>query len=277
VPDEAAQLLVEPVGLAPELVEWVLLGVAAQPDAAPHVVDLGQVLDPQRVDRPEQDEALDHRPVLFADLLRLRLELGVRHVEEVLADRVPTAQVPEVVLARPGLIAKAHRLDRGGETLHPPVVDALAAEVAVDEDPDLVLEEGLDRVAQVLVAEDLVAFLVDRLALAVDDVVVLDDALAHVEVEALDPARGAFDRLADDPRLDRDVVLEAQPLHEPGDAVRGEPLHEVVLERQVEPGRARVALAAGPAAELVVDPARVVALRAADVEAGPRADTSACR
>src|SRR4029079_13321616 len=127
-------------------------------------------------------------------------------------------------------------------------------------------------IAQVLVAQDLVAFVVDRLALAVDDVVILDDALAHVEVEALDAALGALDGLADEARFDRDVVLEAEALHEPGDAVRGEPLHQVVLERQAEPGGARVALAAGPAAELVVDPARVVALGADDVEAACRDD-----
>ena len=69
------------------------------------------------------------------------------------------------------------------------------------------------------------------------------------------------------PALDRDVVLEAHPLHQAGDPVRGEALHQVVVEGQVEARRARVALAAGPAAELVVDPAAVVALGADDVEA----------
>src|SRR5438093_2941343 len=59
VPDQVAQLAVELVRLAAELVERVLLGVSAQADAAPHVVDLGQVLDPQRVDRAEEDHQLD--------------------------------------------------------------------------------------------------------------------------------------------------------------------------------------------------------------------------
>jgi hypothetical protein len=63
------------------------------------------------------------------------------------------------------------------------------------------------RVGEVLVAEHLVAFGVDRLALAVDHVVELDDALPHVEVEALDSALGALDRLADEAALDRHVVL----------------------------------------------------------------------
>ena len=52
-----------------------------------------------------------------------------------------------------------------------------------------------------------------------------------------------------------------------GDPLRGKPLHEVVVEREVEARRARVALAAGAAAELVVDPPAVVPLRADDVQA----------
>jgi hypothetical protein len=132
---------------------------------------------------------------------------------------------------------------------------------------DLLIDEGLDRVRQVLVAKNLVALLVDGLALLVDDVVVLDDALADVEVVALDSALGALDRLGHEARLDGHVLFEAEALHEAGDSVRGEALHQVVFERQVEARRARVALAAGAAAELVVDAARVVALGADDVQA----------
>ena len=61
---------------------------------------------------------------------------------------------------------------------------------------DLGLEEVADGLGEVLVAEDLVALGVDRLALLVDDVVELDDALADVEVEALDAVLGGLDRLA---------------------------------------------------------------------------------
>ncbi len=66
--------------------------------------------------------------------------------------------------------------------------------------------------------------------------------------------------------LDRDVVLEAEALHEARDPVGREALHQVVVERQVEARRARVALACGAAAELVVDPAALVALGADDVQ-----------
>ena len=51
------------------------------------------------------------------------------------------------------------------------------------------------------------------------------------------------------------------------DAVRGEHPHQVVLERQVEERFARIALAPGTTAELVVDPAGLVALGPQDVQA----------
>ncbi len=118
--------------------------------------------------------------------------------------------------------------------------------------------------------EDLVALRVDRLALLVDDVVVLHDALADVEVVALDAGLGVLDGLGHQPRLDGHVTFEAHPLHEAGHALGREPLHERVLEGQVEARRPRVALAAGTTAELVVDAARVVTLGADDVQAARR-------
>ena len=67
--------------------------------------------------------------------------------------------------------------------------------------------------------------------------------------------------------LDRHAFFHAEPLHQAGDAVRPEDAHQVVFERQVEARRARVALAAGAAAQLVVDAPRFVALGADDVQA----------
>ena len=106
--------------------------------------------------------------------------------------------------------------ERVRQALEVPLVGVLAREVGVDDDVDLLVEERPDRLGQVLVVEDLVALGIDGLALLVDDVVVLDDALADVEVEALDAALRRLDRARDQPRLDGDVVLEAEPLHELG-------------------------------------------------------------
>src|SRR4029077_8212145 len=81
--------------------------------------------------------------------------------------------------------------------------------------------------------------------------------------------------------LDDLALLDAHLHHERGDALGAEQAHEVVLERQEEPRRAGVALAAGPAAQLPVDAARLVPLGAADGQpaqvrdAGPQLDVGA--
>ena len=58
----------------------------------------------------------------------------------------------------------------------------------------------------------------------------------------------------------------AEAVEDAVDPVAGEQAHEVVLGGEVEAGLAGVALAAGAAAQLVVDPARLVALGAEDVQ-----------
>ena len=205
-------------------------------------------------------------PVLLADLGRLGGQPVVGQVADMDRDRLAAAEVPQLVGGR-ALAGQPHRAERGRQALEVPRPGVVADEVHVDEVVDLLVEEGLDRLGQVLVVEDLVALGVDRLALLADDVVVLDDALADVEVEALDAALGGLDRARHEPRFDGHVVVEAEPFHQAGDALAREALHEVVLEGQVEARRAGIALAAGAATQLVVDPARVVPLGADDVQA----------
>ena len=109
--------------------------------------------------------------------------------------------------------------------------------------------------------------LVDRLPLLVHHVVVLEQVLADLEVAALDLLLGALDGARHHAVLDRLALLHAELAHQPLDAVGAEDAHQVVLERQVEARGAGVALAAGAAAELVVDAPRLVALGAQDVQA----------
>ena len=61
-------------------------------------------------------------------------------------------------------------------------------------------------------------------------------------------------------------------LHQAGDPIRAEDAHQVVFERQVEARRAGIALAAGAAAQLVVDAPRLVALGGEDVQPAERDD-----
>src|SRR5207247_1321081 len=80
-------------------------------------------------------------------------------------------------------------------------------------------------------------------------VVVLEQLLAGLEVLQLDPLLRLADR-ARHPRMRDDLaLLGAGAIHPAGDAVRAEQPHQVVLERQEEHALARVALAAGAAAQ----------------------------
>ena len=80
--------------------------------------------------------------------------------------------------------------------------------------------------------EDLVALLVDHLALVVGDVVVLEQLLADVEVARLDLALRAFEAAADDAGLDGLALGHLQALHDGLHAVAREDAHQRILERQ---------------------------------------------
>src|SRR5262249_5183864 len=75
--------------------------------------------------------------------------------------------------------------------------------------------------------------------------------------------------------LDRLALLDADAVPPLGDALRLEDAQEVVLERQEELRRARVALPPRATAQLVVDPAALVPLRTDDVQPPPRPDPPA--
>ena len=134
------------------------------------------------------------------------------------------------------------------------IVDHLAAHVG-------------DGVAQIGVAHQLEALLEDRLALIVHHVVVFEQVLADVEVARLDLGLRLLQRLVDPGMDDRLVLFQAERLQHAVHALRAEDAHEIVLERQEEARAARIALAAGAAAELIVDAPALMALGADDVEA----------
>src|SRR5258706_30373 len=134
----------------------------------------------------------------------------------------------------------------------------------------LVVDQAIDHRQQVGAGvgalEDLATLAVDDLALLVHDVVVLDDVAARIEVVALDARLGALDLAGHHARLDGGVLVDAQAVHDALHALAAEDAHHVVLEGEGEARLAGVALAAGAAAQLVVDAPRLVALGADDVE-----------
>ena len=131
---------------------------------------------------------------------------------------------------------------------------------------DHVVDHVLDLVVQVLAVEHPPALGVDDLALLVQHLVVLEDVLADLGVLALDLGLRALDLPGDHLGLDRHVLGDVEAVHDRLDRAGAEPPHQLVLQRQVEPGLARVTLPAGAAAQLVVDAAGVVPLGAEHVE-----------
>ncbi len=215
-------------------------------------------------------------------------------------DRLPVAALLEVELDAPelvDLVLKALELDDlvrrlellGGRMARLAVL-GLGRDLRIAEHPDqpatgpstcaLIssFERDLARLARALAGlvdvlgrvaaeQELLAQGVHGLALRVHHVVVLEQVLADVEVALLDLALRVLDAARDQRVLDGLVVGHAHAIHQVLDAIAGEDAHQVVFERQVELAVAGVALATGAAAQLVVDAARLVALRADDVEA----------
>src|SRR5207237_6513108 len=97
--------------------------------------------------------------------------------------------------------------------------------------------------------------LVDDRALLVEDVVVLEDVLAHDEVLLLDLLLRVLDLAREDAGLHRLVVRHLEALHDPVDPVAREQAHEIVMAGEVEARLGGAALARRAGAARVVDPA----------------------
>ena len=118
-----------------------------------------------------------------------------------------------------------------------------------------------------LVVHPFDALLEDDLALVVHHVVEFQDVLADVEVARFDLLLRLFQRLVDPGMDDRLVLLQPELLQHAVELVGAEDAHQIVFERQEEFGVAGIALAAGTAAQLVVDAPAFVPLGAEHVEA----------
>ncbi len=244
-------------GLALVLVAVVLLRVAAQMDALAQVVHGGQMIAPVLVQHAQHHVLLDVAHHFRADAGDLAV-VGLRHF---LHDAIAERGLLELRLAP----EPAFRLDACVEVLlhgfrepvQVPVRRHRAlGQVLVEQSADGLGADALDRRGQVVRAHDLGALLVHDLALVVGHVVEQQQLLADVEVVRLDLALRLLDLAREHAALDDLAFLHAGHLQQPLRAIGvAEDAHEVVFHRQIEAARARVALAAGAAAQLVVDAA----------------------
>ena len=137
---------------------------------------------------------------------------------------------------------------------------------------DVFLYHPADARLQILAVEHLPALGVYDVALHVHDVVVLEDVLSGLEVAALDRALGLLYAVGEQLLVEGRVLVYLQRLHEAGDALAAEEAQQIVRQREEETALARVALASGAAAQLVVYTPRLVPLRAEDKEAADGLD-----
>src|SRR6266571_1313905 len=253
------------VRLALVLHQRVALAVGPEVDAFLQVVHLVQVLPPLVVDDREQDHPLQLPHGLRPDQLLLLLVGRHGFLEDLVQDLGQVVGALQVRHPQLGRVDVGERREHGLEV--PFLREDLGGHVLRHRGLDRVGDHLQGVVAEVPPLQDLAPLRVDHPALRVHDLVVLEDVLASLEVDTLDLPLGALDGPADHPGRDGLVLRPLQAVHDPPDALRGEQPHEVVLQREVELRGARVALAARPAPQLVVDAAGLVALRAQDVEA----------
>src|SRR5262245_3788095 len=158
------------------LVLRILLRVAAKADAVAQGVDRAQVVHPLRVDRVQEQVAVDAALELGAELL-LALLVARQH------DRDGGLRIGLLGRGR----ARGALLELDPEETLEPVAELLGVAL---ERRRLALHDVLghrhDLLAQLLVLEDLLAHAVDGLALLVHHLVVLEQRLAHLEVVVLD-------------------------------------------------------------------------------------------
>ena len=127
---------------------------------------------------------------------------------------------------------------------------------------DQIVDHGMphigDHFADGLVLHPFDALIEDHLALIVHHVVVFQDVLADIEVARLDLLLCFLQRLVDPGMDDRLVLAQAELVQHAVELVGAEDAHQVVFERQKELGVTGIALAAGAAAQLIVDAAALM-------------------
>jgi hypothetical protein len=114
------------------------------------------------------------------------------------------------------------------------------------------------------------ALVIDSAALLVEHIVELQHVLASVKVKTLDLCLCALKRARYQFVFNRLILGDAKAAHHVFDHVGCEHAHEIVLKRDKKPRLSRIALAAGAAAQLVVDAARLVPLGTNDKEPAER-------
>ena len=137
---------------------------------------------------------------------------------------------------------------------------ALGRNIKIDKILDNLMAHVLDYPADILGIHYVAALAEDHLALIVHDIIEFQQLLADVEIAPFDFRLRLFKGLVDPRMNDGFAFLHAQPPEHPVEPFGAEYAHQVIFKTQIEGRPARIALATGAAAQLVVDPPAFMAL-----------------
>jgi len=127
-----------------------------------------------------------------------------------------------------------------------------------------------DLLTQVIGGQHLTALLIDHRALLIHHIVVFQHFFTDVKVLAFNTNLCLLDRRGNQFVFDWLIFRHIEPFHQPFDAIAPEAAHQIVFQRQIEARRSRIALATTASAQLIVDPARFMPLRADHMQATRR-------
>ena len=247
-----------------------MLPVPAQPDAFLQVIHAEQVIFPLLVDHAQHDHALVMAHGLRAD----EFFFGVVALFELFENRVAEFLPVQIV----GLHAFGNKIDaeageyRVFQALDIPVRGvrlgrAIFFHQLGENRRNIILQ---DQIFLIGPFEQATAQAIDRLALLVHHVVILDQMFARFEVLAFHRLLRGLDAAGNHLGLDRHALFHPQLLQQGRDPFLGENAHQVIFERKIEARRSRIALASGAPTQLIVNAPRLMPFRAENVQAADR-------
>ena len=136
---------------------------------------------------------------------------------------------------------------------------------------DLMLHHLHAAVMHVSPLQNVLAIGVDDAALSGNDVVIFDDVLADIKIEAFNLALRRLEHRAHGSGLDGHIFFHAHPFHPFCRPIGPEAAHQLVFQREEEARLTWIALAARATAKLIIDSPGLMPLGADDVEP-PRGD-----
>ena len=250
--------------------DGVLVAVSAQADAVAQLIHRVDVIHPAAIHAGEEHDALqltridmDQLEALLAqgvEIARFLLELGDQFI---LVDGLES-----FLMRLEEADADAQTLQILRQALKVPIgVIVAVAAVGRNRFLDELVRHLDDGFVHVAALEHLLALLVDFLALLIHHVVILKHVLTDFVVARFNTLLGVLNLPGEHLRFDRLVLSQTHFLDQAADALTAEQAHQIILHGEEELGGAGVALTARAAAQLVVNTAGLVALRADDVQA----------